>query len=293
MVRTDGDAVSVCLILFAYRAIPGVPLLVAANRDEYYARPAGRAAFWDDQPAILAGRDLQAGGTWLGVSSGGRFAALTNFRGAPGAPPGGPSRGELVAAFLAGRQSARAFTRTLQQTGNRYAGYCLLASDGEELHFYSNQSGEAQAVEPGVHGLANHLLDTPWPKVVKGRAGLSRLIAQPFSDDHYLDLMDDTVPASEQFDGATARDPAWERSLSSLRIIAGGYGTRCSTVVRIDDARQVDFAERTYRDDGEIDGEVRYRFTATRRPARARPLAATGSFPREGSRPRKISRPEG
>lgn len=291
MVHPLGFNRTMCLILFAYRTIPGVPLLVAANRDEYYARPASRAAFWEDQSTILAGRDLQARGTWLGVSTGGRFAALTNFRGAPGAPPGGPSRGELVASFLAGRQSARTFTRRLQETGNRYAGYCILASDGDELHFYSNQSGEALEVSPGVHGLANHLLDTPWPKVVKGRAGLARLIEEPFSDDLYLDLMDDTVPADEQFDGEAARDPAWERSLSSLRIIAGGYGTRCSTVVRIDAARQIDFAERTYRDDGGIDGEVRYRFTASRKPAPVRRAATAGSSRRAGSPPRKTSRP--
>ena len=155
----------------------------------------------------------------------------------------------------------------------------------------SNQSGQAQEVEPGVHGLANHLLDTPWPKVVKGRAGLSRLIERPFSDDLYLDLMDDTVPAEEQFDGEAARDPAWERSLSSLRIIAGGYGTRCSTVVRIDAERQVDFAERSCRDDGAIHGEVRYRFTASRKKAPARRPPAKGSSRRAGSPPRKTSRP--
>ena len=255
-----------CLILFAYRAIPGVPLLVAANRDEYYARPARAAAFWDDKPAILAGRDLQAGGTWLGVSTGGRFAALTNFRGSPGARPGGPSRGELVTQFLAGRESAKRFTRRLQEAGSQYAGFSILASDGADLYFYSNQeeSGGAVAVAPGVHGLANHLLDTPWPKVVKGRLRLSEQLPRPFDDDDYLDIMDDTVPAAEQELPKSDKDPAWERSLSSLRIIAGDYGTRCSTVVRIDDAGMVDLAERTYARDGARAGEVRYRFSAAR-----------------------------
>ncbi len=255
-----------CLILFAYRVVPGVPLLVAANRDEYYARPARPAAFWDDKPAILAGRDLQAGGTWLGVSTTGRFAALTNFRGSPGARPGGPSRGELVTRFLEGQQSAKRFTKGLQAAGADYAGFCFLASDGIDLYFYSNQeeAGGAVEVEPGVHGLANHLLDTPWPKVVKGRQRLQEHLSLPFDDDDYLDIMDDTVPAAEQELPKSDKDPAWERSLSSLRIIAGDYGTRCSTVVRIDAAGMVDFAERTYARDGSSAGELRYRFSAAR-----------------------------
>lgn len=280
-----------CLILFAYRIVPGVPLLVAANRDEYYARPARQAAFWEDRPSVLAGRDLQAGGTWLGVSANGRFAAVTNFRGAPGAPPGGPSRGELVTGFLSGKQSARSYSRALEKAGSRYAGFCMLASDGEELYFYSNQEHRASIVEPGIHGLSNHLLDTPWPKVVKGRAGLQGLLSRPFSDADYLDLMDDTVPATEKMLPETNLDPAWERSLSSLRIIAGGYGTRCSSVVRIDEASVVDFAERTYRDDGDIAGEVRYRFTATRRPNLLSGRAAPAPSRHAGSPPRKTRRP--
>ena len=260
-----------CLILFAYRVVPGVPLLVAANRDEYYARPAQQAAFWDDTPSILAGRDLQAGGTWLGVSTSGRFAALTNFRGSPGARPGGPSRGELVTQFLSGRESAQRFTQGLQQSGSNYAGFCFLASDGADLYFYSNQEPTRGAVpvESGIHGLANHLLDTPWPKVVKGRARLAAQLPHAFRDTDYLDLMDDTVPAAEQ-DLPDGEDPAWERSLSSLRIIAGDYGTRCSTVVRVAAGGIVELAERTYRDDGGTAGEVRYRFTA------ARPKLLTG-----------------
>ncbi|MBM3348020.1 MAG: NRDE family protein, partial [Betaproteobacteria bacterium] len=274
-----------------YRVLPGVPLLVAANRDEYYARPARQAAFWEDHPSVLAGRDLQAGGTWLGVSASGRFAAVTNFRGTPGAAPGGPSRGELVTAFLSGRRSARSFTQSLEKTGNRYAGFCMLASDGEALYFYSNQEHKAAVVAPGVHGLSNHLLDTPWPKVVKGRAGLQGLLAQPFSDADYLDLMDDTVPAAEKSLPESNLDPAWERSLSSLRIIAGSYGTRCSTVVRIDEGGLVDFAERTYRDDGDVAGEVRYRFTATRRPNLLTSHAARAPSRRAESPPRRTRHP--
>lgn len=282
-----------CLILFAYRVVPGVPLLVAANRDEYYARAARPAAFWDDHTAILAGRDLQAGGTWLGVSTTGRFAALTNFRGSPGARPGGPSRGELATQFLSGRDSARDFTSRLEKTGSDYAGFCFLAGDGTDLYFYSNQEPERGAllVAPGVHGLSNHLLDTPWPKVVKGRARLEALLSRPFRDSDYLDLMDDTVPAAEQELPKTERDPEWERSLSSLRIIAGDYGTRCSTVVHISQTSGVDFAERSYRADGEIDGEVRYRFrtaSARRPPARK---AGRAPSPRAQSRPRKTRRP--
>jgi uncharacterized protein with NRDE domain len=273
-----------CLILFAYRVVPGVPLLVAANRDEYYGRPAAPAAFWDDQPTLLAGRDLQAGGTWLGVSTTGRFAAVTNFRGAPGVQPGGPSRGDLVRNFLAGRESARSFTARLVDAGRAYAGFCLLAGDGNQLYFFSNQEHKAVEVEPGVHGLSNHLLDTPWPKVVKGRAGLAALLGRPFHDADYLALMDDTVPAAEQelpqsVEGG-AQDIAqekWERSLSSLRIIAGNYGTRCSTVFRQSDAGMMDFAERSYDATGDIAGEVRYRFSL------ARPGSAGALYPAAAS----------
>jgi uncharacterized protein with NRDE domain len=248
-----------CLILFAYRVVPGAPLIVAANRDEYFARPAAAAALWADHPGILAGRDVAAGGTWLGVSTSGRFAALTNFRNPADHRPDAPSRGELVKAFLTGHVSAAAYVHDLAREATPYNGFCLLVGDGDRLFFYSNRAEAPMEVEPGVHGLANHLLDTPWPKVVKGRAGLQRLTGGPFSIDDHLALLDDTVPADERDLPRVGADIERERRLSSLRILSAEYGTRCSTVVRITAAGAIDFAERSYRADGEVDGEVRYR----------------------------------
>jgi uncharacterized protein with NRDE domain len=172
-----------CLILFAHRVVPDAPLIVAANRDERFNRRAAPAAVWDDHPDILAGRDLSGGGTWLGVSTRGRFAALTNFRDPPTHRTDAPTRGELVKAFLLGQMSARDYVEDIQREAVPYNGFCLLAGDGHELFFYSNRAPAPIQVEPGVHGVPNQLLDTPWPKVVKGRAGLEKLSRTPFNVD--------------------------------------------------------------------------------------------------------------
>lgn len=249
-----------CLILFAWKAVPGAPLIVAANRDESFNRPATACGYWPDHPDILAGRDQQAGGTWLGVTRGGRFAALTNYRNPADRRTDVPSRGELVADFLKGRDDAESFVRRLKERGAAYNGFSYLACDGERFFFYSNRDQGPSEVAPGVHGLANHLLDTPWPKVVKGRDGLARLIGQPFSPDPYLALMDDSVPAAERDLPNTGMDAESERRLSSLRILAGDYGTRCTSVVRLSDAGFGEFSERTYHRDGGTVGEVHHRF---------------------------------
>jgi uncharacterized protein with NRDE domain len=247
-----------CLILFAYRVVPGVPLIVAANRDEHFTRPAAPAALWADHPEVLAGRDLSGGGTWLGITREGRFAALTNYRNPATHRSDAPSRGELVKAFLTGEMSASSYVHDLAREARPYNGFCLLVADTDQLFYYSNRAGAPLEVEAGVHGLSNHLLDTPWPKVVKGRAALERLTRVPFSIDDHLALLDDTVPAEERQLMHAGLDAERERRLSSLRILSAGYGTRCSTVVRLTDAGWIDFAERTYRPDGEIAGEVRY-----------------------------------
>jgi len=249
-----------CLILFAWKAAPGAPLVVAANRDEWFARPAKAANFWPDHPAILAGRDEQAGGTWLGVTRGGRFAALTNYRSPVQKRGDVPSRGELVAAFLAGADSAEGFVGELHARATAYNGFSLLACDGERMFFYSNYGEGPAEIEPGVHGLANHLLDTPWPKVVKGRDGLAKLIHQPFDVARCLALMDDNVPAEERDLPASGTDAESERRLSSLRILAGDYGTRCTSVLRFTDSGTGEFSERTYHRDGRTVGEVHHLF---------------------------------
>lgn len=252
-----------CLILFAHRVVPGAPLIVAANRDERFDRPAQPAAIWEDHPDILAGRDLVAGGTWLGVSRLGRFAALTNFRDPETHRAEAPSRGELVQAFLTGRMSPRDYAGRVAREAHVYNGFSLLAGDGRDLWFFSNRGGAPAEVDPGVHGLPNNLLDAPWPKVVKGRAGLAQLIRAPFEVAACLALLDDPTPAPDAELPQHGRGIASVRRRSGLRIMGPHYGTRCSTVVRITAEGTIDFAERTFRADGSVAGEVRYRLGAT------------------------------
>jgi len=247
-----------CLILFAHRVVSGTPLIVAANRDERFDRPAAPAAVWDDHPEILAGRDLSGGGTWLGVSRSGRFAALTNFRNPATHRADAPSRGELVKAFLVGQMSARTYVEDIVREAVPYNGFCLLVGDGDRLFFYSNRAEAPVEVEPGIHGIANHLLNTPWPKVVKGRSGLERLTKAPFRLDEYLALLDDPTPAADGDLPKTSLDLERERRHSAVRILNPDYGTRCSTVLRITSAGTIDFAERSFHSGGGIAGEVRY-----------------------------------
>ncbi len=247
-----------CLILFAHRVVPGAPLIVAANRDEHFNRSAAPAALWDDHSEILAGRDLSGGGTWLGVSTRGRFAALTNFRDPATHRADAPSRGELVKDFLAGQMSARTYVEDIVHEAVPYNGFCLLVGDGREFFFYSNRAQAPMEVEPGVHGLPNHLLDTPWPKVVKGRSGLEKLTRAPFAFDEHLALLGDTTPADDCDLPKRGRDLERERRSSSLRIVNSNYGTRCSTVLRITSDGTIDFAERSFNPEGGIAGDVQY-----------------------------------
>ncbi len=249
-----------CLILFAHRVVPGAPLIVAANRDEHFDRPAAPAAMWDDHPEILAGRDLSGGGTWLGVSTRGQFAALTNFRNPATHRADAPSRGDLVKNFLVGQMSARAYVEHIMREVVSYNGFGLLVWDGREIFFVSNRAPAPMQVEPGVHGLPNHLLNTPWPKVVKGRAGLEKLTRAPFAFDEYLALLNDTTPAADCDLPKRGRALERERRHSALRIVNPDYGTRCSTVLRITLDGTIDFAERSFLPNGGLAGEVRYQF---------------------------------
>ena len=198
-----------CLIYVAWRRHPRYRLVVAANRDEYHARPAAPAHWWEDAPGVLAGRDLEAGGTWMGITRGGRFAAVTNYRDSvksvPGtgrgatASAGAPSRGALVGAFLSGDESAPAYLDRVAREGHRYNGFSLLAMDGETLAFASNRARGVTLLEPGVFGLSNHLLDTPWPKVTSGKAEMERLVAGP--DVRVPDLLALLAPHEPTFAG--------------------------------------------------------------------------------------------
>ena len=234
-----------CTLLLAWQVDPQRPLVVAANRDELYARPSAQAQRWAEAPQVLAGRDLQAGGTWLGVTRGGRFAALTNVREpAVASPPQARSRGGLVAAFLRGEGPPEEFLMGVEPA--LYAGFNLVVGDASSLWYLSNRAGPMRRLEPGVYGLANAGLDDPWPKVVRGRAGLEALVgAGEASPTRLLELLADRTPAAEAELPDTGVGLALERMLSPLFIASPAYGTCCSTAVVMHRDGAVEFHERT------------------------------------------------
>lgn len=245
-----------CLIAFAWQSDPRWKLVVAANRDEWRERPAEPAAWWPDHPRLLAGRDLQAGGTWLGVTAEGRFAALTNFRDPSDKRPGAPSRGELVTRYLLGHEKPEAFLAGLAQRAKAYAGFNLLAGDGETLFVLCSREPEPRAIEPGVHALSNHRLDEPWPKVRRAREAMAQALADADPEARLFGLLGDAAPAADGELPDTGVGLAWERRLSPPLILGPDYGTRASTVVRIGWDGTVRFEERTRDEAGHI-GPVR------------------------------------
>ncbi|MCX7891811.1 MAG: NRDE family protein [Burkholderiales bacterium] len=267
-----------CLVVLAYRPDERHELVVAANRDEWFKRATAPAGFWKDHPDVFAGRDLEQGGTWLGVSRRGRFAALTNFRDPPAHRPGAPSRGALVAEFLTADGAALACLSDLRGRADRYNGFGLLAWDGSSLAFLSSRNGGVTVLEPGLYGLSNHLLDTPWPKVREGKRRLAETIAHPFGALDLLTLLDSTeaAPDAELPDTGVGRD--WERKLSPMRIVAGDYGTRSSTALVVTRAGDVEVAERTFDREGAPTETVFERFRIER-PARARAPSRRAGFP--------------
>jgi uncharacterized protein with NRDE domain len=260
-------------------------LIVAANRDEYFGRPAAPAEFWDDHPNVLAGRDLEAGGTWLGITLGGRFAALTNYRNPADRRTGAPSRGALVSEFLTGKATPRKYVEEVEKRSAAYNGFSLLVGDAGSMYFLSNRGGHAAPVDPGVHGLSNHLLDTPWPKVEKSKARLAALLDRPFDSKAVFSLLHDTQRAPDGELPTTGVSLELEERLSAIRIPAvGGYGTRCSTVVCLGTDGKIEFHERSYHEDGSESGTVGYRLTLA--PGKAR-----DSSRRAGSRPPRTPLP--
>ena len=240
-----------CLILFAWHAHSAYPLVFAGNRDEAYDRPSAAADFWREDARIFGGRDLEKGGTWLGVSRSGRIAAVTNYRERPKAGKMPRSRGELAAQFLHGEAAPETYLRRALPSFGDYGPFSLLVGDRESLWYCSNRAGANEpprALAPGVYGLSNHLLDTPWLKVTSGKLRLSRLLG---TDEAALtvglfDILSDRAPAPDSDLPDTGVGPHRERELSPLFIAGEHYGTRASTVVLIDRKGEVLFVERTF-----------------------------------------------
>ena len=236
-----------CTLLLAFRAHPRYPLVLAANRDEYYQRPTAAAAFWEDAPQLFAGRDLVHGGTWLGITSTGRISALTNYREPVDLVRHGPSRGRLVSGFLQGEGGAGGYVACVRNAPTPFGGYNLLMGERDDLCCYSSKTDELVPITPGIHGLSNHLLDTPWPKVTRGKDALVRLLtADRFShQDLFAILADRTHPPDEQLPD-TGVGLEMERLLSPIFIESERYGTRCSSVLVVDSDWQACFVERSF-----------------------------------------------
>ncbi|HEY4444057.1 MAG TPA: NRDE family protein [Steroidobacteraceae bacterium] len=249
-----------CLVLVVWRVHPLYPCLVAANRDEFHARPTARAEWWPDHPQILAGRDLEAGGTWLGVTRTGRFAALTNYRDPEQRRTGVPSRGALVASLLESGASVAEGLSYLGAVGGDYNGFNLIFSDGERLGIYESVRGAGRELGPGIYGLSNHLLDTPWPKVQNAKTRLQAALLGLTDTAPLLDLLRDDRPASDAQLPRTGVSLEWERLLSSAFVRAPDYGTRCSTIIRIERQGRAYFDEWSWNSVGSDIGRTSLQF---------------------------------
>jgi uncharacterized protein with NRDE domain len=223
-----------CLVLVAWRGDSQYPCVIAANRDELHTRKTAAAHWWQTQPPILAGQDLEAGGTWLGVTRTGRFAALTNYRDQKLRRENAPSRGTLVTSLLLSKDRTAQSLDYLREVGAQYNGFSVIFSDGEQLAVYESARGVGRQLEPGIYGLSNHLLDTPWPKVQNAKSRLAEALSHLGDTSAALALLRDDVHAPDAQLPSTGLNLEWERLVSSAFVRAPDYGTRCSTLVRID-----------------------------------------------------------
>lgn len=255
---------TMCLILMAYHSHPDYELVLAANRDEFYQRPTQAMGFWQDHPDLLAGRDLEAGGTWLGITRQGRFATVTNYR-RPShfVSSSSLSRGHLTSDFLTGSDTAKHYLQQLSTRAEAYNGFNLLLSDGKDWFYYANHNGRsAQRLPPGYYGLSNHVLDSPWPKVQRGKQALADVLTrrQTPDVDALLSLLEDRrIPGDDELPD-TGVGIERERMLAPMFISSASYGTRCSTVLLIKRNGAVKVVEKTHADSSVCE----YEFNLTR-----------------------------
>ncbi len=221
-----------CLIVFAYQCHPDYPLLLVANRDEFFARPTLAMDIWPDHPTVLAGRDLEQMGTWLGVSKEGKFSAVTNYRNGKDKSTTLLSRGNLTKEFLTGSDSASDFLNHLSHTKQNYGGFNLLLGDKTGLYYTSNRGAESTQLTPGIYGLSNAFLDTPWPKLLKAKENLRAALNTEISLENLANVLNDQKVAADEQLPDTGISQAWERLLSSCFIHSAEYGTRATTVLR-------------------------------------------------------------
>lgn len=252
-----------CLILIALNQRPDYPLVLAANRDEYYRRPTREADYWEDAPDVLGGRDLEAGGSWLGVDRRGRIAAVTNVREPPLKKTGLESRGRLVADYLKDRIDPETYLRDVIRRRHRFDAYNLLAGINTNLFFHTSRYESYEKLDNGIHGVSNGELNCNWPKVVRGQKALANVLdAGPGIDPEDLfAILADTTIANDPELPDTGIGPELERNLSPVFIHMDGYGTRSSTVLTMDSNGDVVFCERNFSDTGVALNTGRFEFT--------------------------------
>lgn len=235
-----------CLILFAQNAHPEYPLVFAGNRDEFYDRPSAPAAFWDEAPHVLGGRDLKAGGTWLGITERGHWATVTNVRDQMPSRDDAPSRGHLVAEYLKDESAPEAYVQSVAENADQYNGFNLLVGTREETLYFSNRDGSPGFVTDGIHGMSNAQLDDPWPKVERGTSSLRAVLDDEVTAERLLDILDDRRPAPDDELPRTGVGRKTERMLSPPFIEGDTYGTRTSTVILMHRSGAVTFVERSF-----------------------------------------------
>lgn len=238
-----------CLILFAYRYHPRYRLVLAANRDEFYDRPTQALQFWTDHPGIAAGRDSRQMGTWLGITRSGRLAAVTNYRDAGLQKRNAPSRGHLVADYLADTISPAFYLEKLHKVSHRYNGFNLIVGDSRDLCYYANRDGQVKILPPGIHGLSNHLLNTAWPKIIAGKSRLAEILKKGEPDLAHAEivglLQDQSIPPAGELPH-TGVGLEWEKILAPIFITSPSYGTRSSSILTIDYRGEVAYSEITW-----------------------------------------------
>ncbi len=249
-----------CLIVFALNVHPEYKLILGANRDEFYNRPASPAKFWDDHKNLLAGKDLKDGGTWLGVTKQGRFAAITNYRDLRNIKLNTPSRGNIVKSFLIKDDDIENFSKEIISTKGHYNGYNLIYGCADYLFYFSNYNNSLQKIDKGIHALSNHLLNTPWFKVVKSKNQFERVIQNNFAAEDIFKILSDTILSPDNELPETGLDKEREKIISSIFIKTKEYGTRCSTVITIDNNNFVNFTERTFNNNSKNYSEASFNF---------------------------------
>lgn len=253
-----------CLIILAHQLWPNQPLVVSANRDEFFARPTAPARFWPANPSILAGQDLEQGGTWLGVTRSGRFAAITNYRDPARTLPAPRSRGELTLDYLQGTSSPENYLQAVSARATDYAGFNLLVADQHSMWYFSNSGSTPaapQALAPGLYGLSNASLDTPWPKVELGKQRLSELAGTQPDHDRLLAVVSDRQLAPPEDLHRQGLTGDMDQALSAQFIQAGVYGTRCSTTLWMKAGGQAQWRETSYDETGAVAGVVEETFS--------------------------------